>query len=155
MQTITRHLTRAKSKPVDDIDDYMDSLIDVFETLGNSRRVRIVDALTRLGDEELIDVQGLVSVVATGECDSPTLTESERERVDVALRQSHLPRLAERDVITYNRDSGHVGTGPQFEQAVESLWAVQSVVESYAPALSAETAALVEERKSSDEWREL
>ena len=83
----------------------------VFEILKNDRRravlryMRTVDGEVRLGD--------LAEQIAAWECDKDVsqITSSERKRVYVGLYQSHLPKMADVDAISYNKPRGKIGPG--------------------------------------------
>lgn len=92
----------------------------VFDVLRNSRRRHVLELLasqdgaTTLGD--------LAEHIGGIENDKPPseLSSQERKRVYVGLYQSHLPKMADADAITYD-DRGTVEPGPHFEAFYEYL----------------------------------
>lgn len=54
-------------------------------------------------------------------------TTDDREQVTIALIHSHLPRLADDDLLTYDADSGKVSRGESFEAIRPALESVRSL----------------------------
>lgn len=105
----------------------------VFELLSNDRRREL---LARLRDEpEPVAVSELAEDIATEELEAEREAEagaetepeaeaaSERryKSVYVSLKQTHLPKLAEREVIAYDGEAGGVEPGPRFEDVTAYL----------------------------------
>jgi hypothetical protein len=80
----------------------------VFELLSNHRRRMVLYCLRTSGGS--IDMQDLAERIASMENDVPAdeLTSQQRKRVYVSLYQTHLPKMAEMDIIEYDKDSGVV-----------------------------------------------
>ncbi|MBX0295775.1 hypothetical protein EGH23_12895 [Halomicroarcula sp. F27] len=81
---------------------------DIFHLLQNRRRR---DALRYLeGEDEEVRMRDLAEQVAAWEHDTTVqaLTSDERQRVYIALYQSHLPKLDDEGVIEYNQSRGIV-----------------------------------------------
>lgn len=78
---------------------------DVFEVLSNPRRRQIVHYLLQR-PEETVTLRELSRQIAAWEndVDPAAVNTDQRKRVYTALRQSHLPVLAERDFIRYDDD---------------------------------------------------
>jgi hypothetical protein len=55
------------------------------------------------------------------------VSDSIPERVEVALNHNHLPKLANHEVIRWNRDEGSVAPGPAFEEIEPFLEALDNV----------------------------
>lgn len=55
------------------------------------------------------------------------ISDSIPERVEVALAHNHLPKLADHDVIRWNRDEGNVAPGPAFEEVEPFLETLDNV----------------------------
>lgn len=89
---------------------------DTFHILQNERRRRV---LRYLSDAEgPVDMRDIAEQVAAWEHDTTVqqLTSDQRQRVYIALYQSHLPKLADFGLITYNRSRGVVERTPLADQ---------------------------------------
>ena len=82
---------------------------DVFEVLSNERRQCILHYLKRQ-DDRRVSLRELVDHVAAWENDTTVeaLESDERKRVYTALRQNHLPKLEETDIVEYDHMRGEV-----------------------------------------------
>jgi DNA-binding transcriptional ArsR family regulator len=80
----------------------------VFEILSNPRRRFTIYYLRQRG--EAVDLQELAAQVAAWENEVPVdeLTKQERKRVYVSLYQTHIPKLADAGIISYDQDEGTV-----------------------------------------------
>lgn len=78
---------------------------DVFEVLGNRRRRYVFHYLKR-HDERTVSLSELTDSVAAWEEDRPggTVDQRKHNSVRTALRQSHLPMMADRGFVEYDRD---------------------------------------------------
>jgi hypothetical protein len=88
----------------------------IFHVLQTQRRR---DALRYLKDNEgPVEMRTLAEQVAAWENDTTVeaLASDERQRVYIALYQSHLPKLDDEGVIEYNQSRGVVERGPLAEQ---------------------------------------
>jgi DNA-binding transcriptional ArsR family regulator len=85
---------------------------DVLFDLLRNRRRRLV--MRYLGEHDRAEIGELAEHVAAVEngTDPETLSSSERKRVYVSLYQSHLPKLAEAEVVDYDKERGTVGRMP-------------------------------------------
>jgi hypothetical protein len=101
------------------------SLDETLDLLGAARRRAVVDELAKT-DQGTISVGELAEVVACVEydCTPSDLTPEQRNRVYIALYQSHLPRLDAADIVTYDSQTKIVTQGPQFKQ----LWRAQTAL---------------------------
>lgn len=81
----------------------------IFEMLSNRRRRLVLHYLKRNG-EGPVDLRTLVDAVSSWEYETPAdeLPWKKRKRVYTALRQSHLPKLADIGAIEYDRQRGEV-----------------------------------------------
>ena len=81
---------------------------DMFHILQNERRRRVLEYLA--GKEGPEDMRDIAEQVAAWEHDTTVqaLSSDQRQRVYIALYQSHLPKLADFGLITYNRSRGIV-----------------------------------------------
>lgn len=86
---------------------------DVFEVLGNRRRRYVFHHLKR-HDEREVPLSELTDSVASWEDGRPVAAVDQRKHnsVRTALRQSHLPMMAERGFVEYDRDRQTVRLEP-------------------------------------------
>jgi DNA-binding transcriptional ArsR family regulator len=101
-------LTAASAEPRERVRLSRDVL---FDLLRNSRRRQV---MRYLGEHDHADIGELAEHIAAVEngTDPETLSSSERKRVYVSLYQSHLPKLAEADVVDYDKERGTVSRTP-------------------------------------------
>lgn len=80
----------------------------MFHLLQNERRRLTLEYLQ--GTEGVVDMREIVENVAAVEYDTQVkqLSSTERQRVYIALYQSHLPKLADSGVIEYDQSRGRV-----------------------------------------------
>jgi hypothetical protein len=97
---------------------------DTVELLAANRRQAILEEL--VGTTQPVSTGTLAERVACAEynCEAETLEYEQRKRVYIALTQSHLPALAEENVVTYDADTNRVARGPQFSQLWQTYTAV-------------------------------
>jgi hypothetical protein len=83
---------------------------DLFHILQNQRRRRVLEYLQDYDEGEQVDMRDIAEQVAAWEHDTTVqqLTSNERQRVYIALYQSHLPKLDEKGVLEYNQSRGIV-----------------------------------------------
>jgi putative lipase involved disintegration of autophagic bodies len=84
-----------------------------FHLLQNSRRRAVLRYLID-NDDDVYSMREVTEQVAAWENDTTIaeLTSNERQRVYIALYQSHLPKLNETNIIEYNRDRGTLAPTP-------------------------------------------
>lgn len=82
-----------------------------FHLLQNSRRRAVLRYLIARGEDD-VSMRGVAERVAAWENDTTVsgLTSIERQRVYIALYQSHLPKLDDHGVIDYDRNRGTLST---------------------------------------------
>ncbi|WP_277556119.1 DUF7344 domain-containing protein [Halobaculum limi] len=99
----------------------------VFEALRERRRRVICRILQTTDDREIED---LAMDVATHESDDDerTVTNNEWELVFASLYHSHIPKLDDLEVVTYDDTTGIVNPGPRFEPVADVLSAVERVL---------------------------
>jgi len=92
----------------------------VFDLLSSPRRRYVLYYLQEHGDGP-VDLRELSEQVAAWENDTDVedLTSQQRKRVYVSLYQTHIPKMAEADVIEYDQESGTVALTDR-SRAVES-----------------------------------
>lgn len=88
---------------------------DVFHALQNSRRRGVVRYFEEF--EGAVSIGDLADQVAAWECDTTVeeVTSDQRQRVYIALYQSHLTKLDDSDVIEYDERSGTISAGPNHD----------------------------------------
>jgi len=110
------------STAVDEFDHASDESLEplsrdkIFHILQTQRRR---DALRFLKDTGgTVEMRDLAEQVAAWENDTTVqaLTSDERQRVYIALYQSHLPKLESEGIIRYNKSRGIVERGPLADQ---------------------------------------
>jgi DNA-binding transcriptional ArsR family regulator len=77
---------------------------ELFQVLSNSRRRHIIYYLSQEGHE--LSLKTLATKIAAVESGVPesTITSEERQRVYISLYQTHLPKLEETNIVTYDED---------------------------------------------------
>jgi hypothetical protein len=87
---------------------------DAFHLLQNARRRAVLRYLLEHEDIERFVMRDVAEVVAAWEHDTTVqqLVSDERQRVYIALYQSHLPKLDEHGLIEYNQSRGVIEPKP-------------------------------------------
>jgi len=98
---------------------------DLFHLLQNSRRRAVLRCLQ--GREDPVRMRDVAEQVAAWEHDTTVaeLTSRERQRVYIALYQSHLEKLADAGVIEYNKPRGVIEPKPLLDRVasyVDTDW---------------------------------
>lgn len=88
----------------------------IFFILSNSRRRGVIHCLRRV--DEPLDVSRLTTLVAAMENGKAPeeVTYSQRKRVYTSLHQSHLPKMDEMGIVTFDRRAGTVAPERGFEE---------------------------------------
>lgn len=75
---------------------------ELFQILSNSRRRYIIFYLSEAG--ESLPLKELATKIAAAESGTPEsdITAEERQRVYISLYQTHLPKLEEADIVSYD-----------------------------------------------------
>lgn len=100
---------------------------EIFHVLQNERRRRVLQYLTghgeEVGDSERFSMRDIAEQVAAWENDTTVeaLTSTQRQRVYIALYQSHLPKLDSNGLINYNQDRGIVERLPLVDEVITHL----------------------------------
>ncbi|SEO23684.1 hypothetical protein SAMN04487948_101259 [Halogranum amylolyticum] len=91
---------------------------DLFHILQNQRRRRVLKFLQDYDEGEQVDMRDVAEQVAAWEHETTVqqLSSNERQRVYIALYQSHLPKLDEKGVLEYNQSRGIVERTPVADQ---------------------------------------
>lgn len=87
----------------------------VFEILKNQRRRRVLQYLRDNAETELGTLAEAIAA-AENETTVEELSADERKRVYIGLYQTHLPKMDDAGVVTYDQDRGTVSAGPEIEQ---------------------------------------
>ena len=90
-------------------------LDDVFHILQNERRRNVLRYLQDVDD--VIEMRDMAVQIAAWENDTTVqqLHSDQRQRVYIALYQSHLPKLDKLGLIEYNKPRGYVETRPRLD----------------------------------------
>jgi hypothetical protein len=93
---------------------------EVYHLLSNPRRRFIISYLR---DDGTVGLQELASTVAAWENDtSPEqLTDQQKKRVYVSLYQTHIPKLEDAGIITYDSDTSQIHLRDSVEQLEQYL----------------------------------
>ncbi|SEA10983.1 hypothetical protein SAMN04488065_1888 [Haloplanus vescus] len=85
---------------------------DLFALLRNERRREVIRYLR--DHDAPADLRDLSEYIAAVEndCDPAAVTYEQRKRVQTALYQMHLPKLADQEVVSYDRRAGEIELGP-------------------------------------------
>lgn len=88
---------------------------EVYDLLSNPRRRFIISYLR---EHDHARLQDLASTLAAWENETSVdqLTNQQRKRVYVSLYQTHIPKLVDAGIITYDQDSGQVAIESRIEQ---------------------------------------
>lgn len=89
----------------------------VFDILSSARRRAILRYLMEHADRDEFSVQELTTEIAAWEHDVTVdqLSPDQRKRVYVSCYQTHLPKLADADIIEFDRDQGIIRPTPRAE----------------------------------------
>ncbi|MFT4921632.1 MAG: hypothetical protein ACI8XM_000836 [Haloarculaceae archaeon] len=84
---------------------------DVFDILSSPRRRNAISILHER--DEPIELTDLAEEIAALESDTPVeeITAQQRKRVYVSLYQTHIPKLADADIVEYDPDTGLIEPG--------------------------------------------
>ena len=94
---------------------------DLFHLLQNERRRRVLEYLSEI--DGAVEMRDIAEQIAAWEHETTVqqLSSQERQRVYIALYQTHLPKLAESGVITYNQSRGIIERTPLTDQVIQYL----------------------------------
>lgn len=94
----------------------------LFHVLQNQRRRQVLRYVVT-NQPGPFEMREVAEQVAAWENDTTlkALTSQQRQRVYVALYQSHLPKLADYGLIDYNQDRGILDAGPLIGEAVDYI----------------------------------
>lgn len=88
---------------------------ELFDVLSSRRRRH---ALQALSDADSVELGTLAERVAAWENEKPVaaVTSTERKRVYTSLQQSHLPKLEDAGLVTFDKRAGVVEPAPTLEE---------------------------------------
>lgn len=91
---------------------------EIFSMLSNQRRRWVIRCLVH-EDQHQMDFRTLVDTLASLEYDRPIeeISWDQRKRIYTALRQAHLPKLAETGIIEYDKNRGTVELTEKAQEA--------------------------------------
>jgi DNA-binding transcriptional ArsR family regulator len=98
---------------------------DLFSMLRNERRREVIHYLSDHGGP--VDLRDLSEYIAAleNDCEPDEVTYKQRKRVQTALYQMHLPKLADQDIVAYDRRAGRVELASGAENCLPYLEADQ------------------------------
>jgi hypothetical protein len=89
---------------------------ETLSLLGNDRRLRVVHDLVE--NEAQTTTKALATRIAEAEAEQGDVTADDLYKsVYVSLQQTHLPKLADHGIVTYDPDTNTVGPGPRLDEA--------------------------------------
>ena len=115
LKWIEQIFKRPSTPPIGDGGRCEPPLTEICDLLAKRRRQVILRELAPMGQQP-VPVSILAECVASTEydCERPALTSEQRKRLYVSLTQSHLPRLTDADVVSYDHREKTVTKGPYF-----------------------------------------
>ena len=101
------------------------SIDRILDVLASNYRRRVVEQLSG-GDSIALDSL-VITIVGTRTTDRSVDETSDHESTRIALYHSHLPKLADSEVIEFDRETETIAPGPQLPAATAALNAVENV----------------------------
>lgn len=94
---------------------------DLFHLLQNERRRRVLRYLS--DTDGAVEMRDIAEQIAAWEHETTVqqLSSQERQRVYIALYQTHLPKLADAGMVTYNQSRGIIERTPLTDQIIQYL----------------------------------
>lgn len=82
----------------------------VCELISNTRRRAVIKRLAALGDDDATNLGELARRIAGEEYGIPPeqVAQNQRKSVYISLRQNHLPKLADTEIIEWDKRSGDI-----------------------------------------------
>lgn len=99
------------------------SLSQIFDVLQNERRRIVIRYLADCDDP--VEFTDLVDHVAATAADVERIDSTIRKAAYTSLYQSHLPKLEDLGVVTYDQNAGTVGAGEHLSEVVDCLETVE------------------------------
>jgi hypothetical protein len=89
---------------------------ETLNLLGNDRRLRVVHSLVE--SDEPTTTKALATRIAEAEAEQgDVIADDVYKSVYVSLQQTHLPKLADHGIVSYDPDTNTVGPGPRLDEA--------------------------------------
>lgn len=104
-------------------------LDNVYEALEHPRRRCLCYALLEDDEWSLSELAGKVAALETDQPEEEEVSEPERQRVYVSLYHSHVPKLADCGVVSFDADAETLSTAENAEQVLEALQEMGASVE--------------------------
>lgn len=104
--------TDLQTRPTEPAPDHGETL----NLLGNDRRLRVVHSLVE--SDEPTTTKALATRIAEAEAEQGDVAADDLYKsVYVSLQQTHLPKLADHGIVSYDPDTNTVGPGPRLDEA--------------------------------------
>lgn len=114
VQKFVDYLLRRSDQPTESIEN-VPSMSETLRLLASERRRYILEELAAETHRPLSRATLIDRVACTEyDCTPDDLSADQRNRVYVALVQSHIPAYADADVVTYDEETNTIDIGPAF-----------------------------------------
>ena len=99
----------------------------VCELISNARRRAVIKRLSVLEDDEATTLGDLARRIAGEEYDIPPeqVSQNQRKSVYISLRQNHLPKLAETEIVVWDKRGGDISRA----RSVDAIAALIGLIE--------------------------
>ena len=99
----------------------------VCELISNARRRAVIKRLSTLDEEEATTLGELARRIAGKEYDIPPeqVSQNQRKSVYISLRQNHLPKLAETEIVVWDKRGGDISRA----RSVDAIAALIGLIE--------------------------
>ena len=99
----------------------------VCELISNARRRAVIKHLSTLEDDEATTLGDLARRIAGEEYDIPPeqVSQNQRKSVYISLRQNHLPKLAETEIVIWDKRGGDISR----DRSVDAIAALIGLIE--------------------------
>jgi hypothetical protein len=99
----------------------------VCELISNERRRAVIKRLSILEDEEVTTLGELARRIAGEEYDIPPeqVSQNQRKSVYISLRQNHLPKLDETEIVVWDKRGGDISRA----RSVDAIAALINLIE--------------------------
>jgi hypothetical protein len=99
----------------------------VCELISNARRRAVIKRLSMIEDDEVTTLGELARRIAGEEYDIPPeqVSQNQRKSVYISLRQNHLPKLAETEIVVWDKRGGDISR----DRSVDAIAALIGLIE--------------------------
>lgn len=99
----------------------------VCELISNARRRAVIKRLAVLEDDDATNLGELARRIAGEEYDIPPeqVSQNQRKSVYISLRQNHLPKLADTEIVVWDKRSGDISRA----RSVDAIAALIGLIE--------------------------